>query len=184
MKKYLFLILILFLSCSKKKVEVFPTVDLQDTTLTLIFRNNTNKRILLNKIVSLSSNYKSTNPEYKNSIETVNLYDREIRLQNIHPYTQEYTEIMKNNFDYAYRGFPNFRDSIPDYLKSMLIMNDPITIINKEECTMKKYKIRDYEINDKSFKIKIINNSTPIKFKSKDLFLYKENLIIHPIKIR
>lgn len=185
MKKYLLLslLIVLLVSCRKYDVEIFPTINLRDTTLTLIYKNNTNKKIVINKITTLYSNTKSTNPEYQNSIDVVNLYERAIWLENINPYTQEYTEMMKDNFDYAYRGFPNYRDSIPDYLKSMLKMQDPITIIAKKSTTTKKYKIRDYESNDKIFKLRITDNLIPDKFNSEDIFIYKDKIMIHPIKI-
>lgn len=183
MKNYLLLLIVLLVSCRKQSVEVFSTINLRDTTLTLEYKNNDDKKIVINKIVSLYSNTKSTNPEYKNSIEKVNLHERAIWLEDIYPYTQEYNEMMKDNFDYAYRGFPNFRDSVPDYLKSVLVMQDPITIIEKKSITTKKYKIQDYESNDKVFKLKITDNLLPDRFDSNDIFLYKGDVLMHPVKI-
>lgn len=174
---------LLIISCNKNSVEVFPTVDLGDTTLILRYKNNTKEKIVTNKIASLYSNYKLNNPAYENSIEEINLYERQIWLKDIAPYTKEYTEIMKKNFDYAYTAFPNFRDTIPNYLTSMLAIHDPITIIDGKSFTTKTYKIKDFQSNDKKFQLLIKDNNQPYPLRVEGMVLYTGEIFIHPIKI-
>lgn len=126
-------------SCKRPDVELSPVINTKDSSLTLIYKNNLSKDIIINKEVVIKSNIKSI--DNAEDILPPDPYLRDARLTDIIPYNKNYNAVLKENFPFLLNN--------GDYLKSISTMNDQIIIINKNEIIKKVYKIKDYKQGDK-----------------------------------